>query len=72
MKRSKALFLINKEYNRAQTKFPPYNSPHEGYAVIQEELDEMWNDVKGNCHQAAIEEATQVAATAIRYLVDLG
>ena len=69
MKQSKAFSLVKKELARARTKFPPYNSPHEGYAVIKEELDEAWDDIKAN--RNASKEATQVAATAIRFLIDL-
>lgn len=49
------------ELNRANEKFPLFNSPHEGYAVILEELEEaqeaqenvksslavLWDEVKG-------------------------
>ena len=31
---------------RARTKHKPINSAHEGYAVILEELDEFWDEVK--------------------------
>lgn len=69
MKQSKAFNLVKKELVRARTKFPPYNSPHEGYAVIKEELDETWDDIKAN--RDASKEAAQVAATAIRFIIDL-
>lgn len=72
MTKEKAFEKVNAELDRAQIKFPAYHSSHEGYAVIYEELDEMWDDVKTNQHQAAVKEAIQVAATAIRYLIDLG
>lgn len=32
--------LVQKELNSANKKFPLFNSPHEGYAVIKEEVDE--------------------------------
>lgn len=32
--------LVQKELNSANEKFPLFNSPHEGYAVIKEEVDE--------------------------------
>jgi len=69
MKQSKAFSLVKKELARARTKFPPYNSPHEGYAVIKEELDEAWDDIKTN--KNAVKEMAQVAATAIRFIIDL-
>ena len=70
MKQNKAINLVKKELARARTKFSPYNSPHEGYAVIKEELDEAWDDIKAN--RDASKEITQVAATAIRFMIDLG
>ena len=59
----------------AQEKYPPMNSPHEGYAVILEELDELWELVKqkqdSHNHAAMRKEAMQVAAMAIRFMVEL-
>jgi len=42
--------------------------------VILEELDELWDEIKSNRGRmpAAMAEARQVAAMALRYLVDLG
>lgn len=59
------------ELQRAQKKFPPFASPHEGWAIIWEELDEMWEEVRKNDRFRAKEEAVQVAAMAIRYLIDI-
>jgi len=36
------------ELESAEEKFGPFNSAHEGYAVILEELDELWEAVKIN------------------------
>ncbi len=47
-----------------------FNSPHEGYAVILEELDEMWEAIKKKDISHSRKEAIQVAATAVRYLYD--
>ena len=69
MKQSKAFTLVKKELARAGTKFGSYQNPHEGYAVILEELDEAWDDIKAN--KDASKEITQVAATALRYLIDI-
>lgn len=38
---------IANAYEKARDKHKPMNSPHEGYAVILEELDELWDEVKG-------------------------
>ena len=69
MKQNKAFALVKKELARARTKFPPYNSSHEGYAVILEELDEAWDDIKAN--RCADKEIAQVAATALKYLINV-
>ena len=49
-----------------------FNSPHEGYAVIKEELDELWDEVKSQqCDRHQLHyEAVQVAAMAIRFIRD--
>lgn len=65
-----ALSEVRAELLSAMEKFPPINSTHEGYAVIAEELDELWADVKANGTVAAIHEARQVAAMAVRFMLD--
>jgi len=60
------------EYVRASEKFPPFNSAHEGYAVILEELEEAWDEIKGNNPERAIEEIIQAGAMCIRFVYDLG
>lgn len=74
----KLISEIMQEYKRASNKFPPFNSAHEGYAVLQEEVDELWCAVKvnqtkyTNKRKLAIKtEAIQVAAMAIRFLHDI-
>lgn len=63
------------ELRRATRKFGPFASAHEGYAVILEEIDELWDEVKGDKHDGARgrqrKEALQVAAMGCRYLVDI-
>jgi hypothetical protein len=58
---------------RAINKFGPMASPHEGWAVIHEEMDELWTHVKENTGRsdAARTEAIQIAAMALRYVADL-
>lgn len=52
-----------------------YNSAHEAYAVIAEELDELWGEVKKKRAlrdpERLYQEALQVAATALRFAVEL-
>lgn len=61
------------ELARAMHKFGPMASPHEGWAVIHEEMDELWNHVKANTGRSseARVEAIQIAAMALRYVADL-
>lgn len=62
---------VREEIWRATRRYPEFNSTHEGYAVIKEELDELWEAVRGNNRQDARAEAVQVAAMAIRFLMDI-
>lgn len=62
------------ELERAYAKHKPMNSAHEAYAVILEEVDELWDDVKadrGYLANYGHKEALQIAAMACRYLIDL-
>lgn len=61
---------VQKELLSAEDKFGPFNTPHEGYAVILEELDELWDEIKRKDRtlSAMREEAIQVAAMAIRFI----
>lgn len=68
------LLMVRNEVERAIRKHKPMNSPHEGYAVIAEELDELWEDVRADAGRApdrGIKEAVQVAAMGVRYVMDL-
>lgn len=67
----KELRKIGCEYLRASMKFPRFNNPHEGFAVIKEELDELWDAIKANSSKEILEgEAKQVGAMALRFLID--
>lgn len=67
--------MVMAEVRKAIDKYKPMNSCHEGYAVLDEEVDELWDEVKIKQGQRNMEklttEATQVAAMAMRFLVDL-
>lgn len=75
-RQSLAMQLIALEYGRAAKKFKPYNSAHEGHSVIREEVEELWDEIKHNKVEGAkrrqIEEAVQVASTALRFIINLG
>ena len=66
----RAFELVSEELAEATAKFGAFNSTHEGYAVILEELDELWDLVKINNRKPMEKEAKQVAAMAIRFLID--
>lgn len=66
-----ALQDVTAELMRAEAKHKPFNSHHEGFAVIQEEVDELWDDVKADRKEAALKEAVQVAAMGLRFVVNL-
>jgi len=63
------------ELESATTKFAAFNSAHEGYAVLLEEVDELWDEVKNNQKTCSIEkmrrEAVQIAAMALRFIEDV-
>jgi hypothetical protein len=67
-----ALMLVKQELNQARAKFARIRSLHEGYAVILEELDEFWQEVKfkGRADRWLAQELIQIAAMAVRTLVD--
>lgn len=63
---------------RASTLFPPMNSSHEAAAVIREEFDEYWDEVKKHntskpdrdTRPRQREELIQLAAMCIRAITD--
>lgn len=68
------LFHLKEELMSAMMKHGPMRGPHEGYAVILEELDELWDEVKkkgGGRDALAEKEALQTAAMACRYILDV-
>lgn len=65
--------LVRAELINACEKHRSMHSGHEGYAVIQEEVEELWQRVK--CNQGSDEyaraEAIQIAAMGARYVLDI-
>lgn len=57
----------------ATRKHAPMHTPHEGISVIREEFEELWDHVKADTGRTekAREEALQLAAMAVRYILDL-
>lgn len=68
-----ALRAIILEYKSASEVYAPMNSPHEGYAIIKEELEELWDEIRRREPDVTKlrKEATQVAAMALRFILDL-
>ena len=67
---------ISVEVLRAKTMFPTnFHNQHEAYAVILEEFDELWDEIKKNHKNydlvAQRTEATQAAAMLVRLMVEL-
>lgn len=63
------------ELNKARAKFGPMASAHEAYAVILEELDEIWDIVKQKQTQrdygALRKEVVQLGAMALAFLTEV-
>lgn len=69
------LSQVQDEYVRARGIFPKMNAAHEGYGVIQEEFDELWelikkkrtrkNEVKMRC------ECIQIAAMVMAFYLEV-
>lgn len=59
------------ELAAVRRKHPKFNSTHEGYAVLKEEVDEMWDEIKANNTENSLDEAIQVAAMALSYIADI-
>jgi len=64
------------EMNKAISQFPTLHSLHEGYAIMLEEVDELWEHVKMNQKrrdkEAIKKECIQIAAMALRIILDCG
>lgn len=67
----RALGLIRQEVLRAACKHgpQPFHSEHEGYAIVLEELDEVWDEVRANNTAASVDEMIQVGAMAAHFVV---
>ena len=72
---SKALVKVGYELKNAMDKFPPMHSAHEGFSILKEEVDELWDEVKTQQSKHDFRkmeaEAIQVAAMAVRFMIDV-
>lgn len=68
--------MVALELDDAQRRCPAFNSAHEGKACIDEEYDELWREIKNDKRDPKVratrmrEEACQLAAMAVRLMVD--
>lgn len=64
---------LNNALSKALIKHAPMHSPHEGISVLREEMEELWEHVKADTGRSpeARKEAIQIAAMAMRYVLDL-
>ena len=66
---------VAEEVKRAMAMHGPQRSAHESYAVLLEEVDEFWDEVKKkreNRDNAAMRrELIQISAMAVRAICDL-
>jgi hypothetical protein len=70
------LKMVKVELLDATNKFGAFHNAHEAYAVLLEEVDELWDEVKRKQREGyerlrrMQEEAIQVAAMAVRLVLD--
>lgn len=74
-RRANAYLDLSTELDSALNNWPAFNSAHEGYAVLLEEVDELWAHVKTNQKKRDIaamrKECIQVAAMALRFAIEV-
>lgn len=68
-----AMEEVRKELLGATMNHGKFASAHEGYAILLEEVDELWDEVKKRhkSNRRMRAEASQVAAMAIRFMIDI-
>ena len=76
MDKNEAVKRILNEYESARKNFPKMRSMHEGYAIIYEEMDELWEEIKKfklgySSRFTAQEEAIHVGAMILAFLIEV-
>lgn len=75
MIREDVIKLVFDELDKTNIEKPKFHSTHEGYAVLKEKVDELWDEIKVsksyNANRLMINEAVQVAAMAIKFIENL-
>ncbi len=76
MNEEQVIEAVKRELARVDATFAPYHSAHEGWAVMYEEVCELWDEVRVTQSNRSLErmrkEAIQVAVTAIRFATNVG
>lgn len=70
----KTIKSLTDELGRANRRYgSTFTSAHEGYAVLLEELDELWDEVKKKHPDKyrMYEEAVQVGAMAMKFILSM-
>lgn len=66
---------VKPEVDRATANWPPFHSAHEAFAILLEEVDELkahvWTNQKRRDLRAMRKEATQIAAMATRFALEV-
>ena len=64
---------LKAEYDAATAKYGYFASAHEGWAVLYEEVDELWDEVRKKRSkrdpEAMYRECVQIAAMALKFAV---
>jgi len=72
MKQQSIIKKIEDELKLANSKYPLFRSTHQAYAVMFEEVDEVWEHVKKKPHERNLDELedelVQVAAMACKFI----
>jgi len=63
---------VKRELLKSNKKHDPvFNTPHEGWAVLKEELEEVWEEIKKDDIIEIQKESYQLAAMAVKLLYSL-
>lgn len=64
--------VISREFFYSIKKHDPtFNTTHEAYAVLKEELEELWEDIKRDNWENMEAECAQIGAMAMKLLYSL-
>lgn len=71
----KAIKAMIAEYNLALMHNLPLHNTYEGWAVLKQKLDELWEEVKlgetGHSREVLRKEAAELGAATMRFIIDL-